>query len=452
MSSAEIPAPGPAPDDAGQRHGAALIAELAALAPAERIKLLFDLSPETRQDLYDSWLYWAHPGQIAPPGDWRVWLIRAGRGFGKTRAGAEWVCEVARTVKDARIALVGATERDVQRVMIEGEAGLLKVAGLDEPIEYRRGVGEVHFGSGAIAAIFSAAAPEALRGPEHHAAWCDELAKWRYGDAAWDNLMLTMRGHAKARVLVTTTPKPITLLHKIIAGKDTVETHGSSRDNPHLPGSFLEAMDALYGGSRLGRQELDGELIDDVEGALWTRAMVEACRVDVVPETVRVVVAVDPPASAAGDACGIIAVALGADEHGYVIEDASVSGESPEGWARAVAACAARVGADRVVAEKNQGGEMVDAVLRTAERALPVKLVHASRGKIARAEPVAALYERGEVHHLGELRALEDELCGMVVGGEYRGPGRSPDRADALVWGITELMLGKQGTARVAAL
>lgn len=448
MSADDLSPPG----DAARRSGATLIAELAALDPAERIKLFFDLSPKTRQDLYDSWSYWAHAGQIAPAGDWRVWLIRAGRGFGKTRAGAEWVCDIARTVKDARIALVGATVQDVQRVMIEGEAGLLKVVGVDETIEYRRGAGEVHFGSGAIAAIFSAAAPEALRGPEHHAAWCDELAKWRYGDAAWDNLMLGLRLGDHPRALVTTTPKPIPLLRRIMAMRETVETRGRTHDNPHLPDGFVSSIDELYGGTRLGRQEIDGELIDDVEGGLWTRAMIEACRVHAMPDAARIVVSVDPPASVGGDACGIVAVALGRDGHGYLIEDASVSGLSPEGWAGAVAQCAARVGADRVVAEKNQGGDMVASVLRAADAGLPVKLVHASRGKIARAEPVAALYERGKVHHVGAFRALEDELCGLGVGGDYQGPGRSPDRADALVWGLSELMLGRRGMVAVRVL
>ena len=407
------------------------------------------LAPELRT-LVEAWWLWAHDGQFAPPGDWRVWLIRAGRGFGKTRAGAEWISEIARRMPKARIALVGATGEDVRRVMIEGESGLLNVARGGEAIIYRRNVGEVVFQSGAVAAVFSAAAPENLRGPEHHAAWCDELAKWRYGDAAWDNLMLGMRGGDDARVLVTTTPRNTPLMHKVMTAPGLIETRGRSRDNPHLPPNFLVAMEAQYGGTRLARQELDGELIEDVVGALWSPAMLDACRVAACPETVRVVVAVDPPAGGeGGDACGIVAVALGRDGRGYVVEDASVGGLSPEGWARAVALCAARHNADRVIAEKNQGGTMVSSVLLAADAGLPLALVHASSGKVARAEPVATLYELGKVSHVGAFPELERELCGLIVGGGYQGPGRSPDRADALVWALTELLLRKRRAARV---
>lgn len=434
---------------------AAMVAELAAHAPDDQRKVLERLPHGVLRTLCDAWWLWAHPGQYAPPGDWRVWLIRAGRGFGKTRAGAEWVSEIARGLPKGRIALVGATAEDVRRVMIEGESGLIAVARDDEPVSYRRDAGEVRFASGAVAAIFSAAAPEKLRGPEHHAAWCDELAKWRYGDAAWDNLMLGMRLSDDSQVLVTTTPRPNNLMRKVMALPGLVQTLGRTHDNPHLPTSFVAAMDELYGGTRLGRQEIDGELVDDVAGALWTRGMIEACRVAACPETVRVVVAVDPPAGTedgTGDACGIVAVALGADGLGYVVADASVRGASPEGWAKAVAGCAARVGADRVVAERNQGGTMVEHVLRAADAALPLTTVHASVGKAARAEPVALLYERGRVRHVGVFEALEDELCGLSAGGGYHGPGRSPDRADALVYALSELMLGARGQASVRGL
>jgi phage terminase large subunit-like protein len=430
----------------------AVLWRLAALPPDRRRVAIMDLTEPQKRALHNAWWLWAHPGQIAPPGDWRVWLIRAGRGFGKTRAGAEWVSEIARTVKNARIALVGATAQDVRRVMIEGESGLLNVAQGGDIIDYRREAGEVHFGTGAVAAIFSAAAPEKLRGPQHVAAWCDELAKWRYGDAAWDNLMLTMRGATDARTLVTTTPRPINLLRRIMTSPDTVETLGSSHDNPHLPASFLAAIEAQFGGTRLGRQEIAGELLEDVVGALWSRSMLEACRVAAAPELVRTVVAVDPPASVEGDACGIVAVALGADGRGYVLEDASVRGLSPEGWARAVVRCAARHQADRVIAEKNQGGNMVASVLFAADSALPLALVHAAQGKTARAEPVAMLYEQGKVSHVGAFPDLEDELCGFVIGGGYDGPGASPDRADALVWALTELLLKKRRAARVRQL
>ena len=418
----------------------------------ERKSLFRALTRGQQRNYEDRWSIWAHGGQMAPPGDWRVWLIRAGRGFGKTRAGAEWISEIARTTPDARIALVGATVEDVRRVMIEGEAGLLKVARVDEAVDYRSGAGELVFASGARAAIFSAAAPEKLRGPEHCAAWCDELAKWRYGDAAWDNLMLGLRIGDTPRAVVTTTPRPIPLLQRIMTMRDMVETRGSSHDNPHLPASFLAAIEAQYGGTRLGRQEIAGELLTDVVGALWSRTMIEQCRVSACPEVVRTVVAVDPPASAEGDACGIVAVALGADGRGYVLEDASVAGLSPEGWARAVVRCAERHKADRVIAEKNQGGNMVASVLFAADAALPLALVHASQAKVARAEPVSLLYERGKVSHVGAFPDLENELCGFVIGGRYDGPGRSPDRADALVWALTELLLRKRRAVRVRQL
>ena len=430
-----------------------LLRRLAALSSAQRRRALAALTEDQLRELNDRWAAYAHPGQAAPPGDWRVWLIRAGRGFGKTRAGAEWVSEVARAGDaNTRIALVGASTEDVTKVMIEGPSGLIAVARDDEPVRWTATSATVRFANGASAHVYSAGAPEKLRGPEHHAAWCDEVAKWRWGDAAWDNLLLGLRLGERPRVLVTTTPKPVPLVRRIMALPGLIETRGRTRDNPHLPPAFVAEMEASYGGTRLGRQELDGELIEDAEGALWSRALIEGCRVAAAPALVRVVVGVDPPGGAGGDACGIVAVGLDDHGRGFVLEDASIAGASPEGWARAVALCAARHGAERVIAEKNQGGDMVSSVLRAADAGLAVKLVHASRGKAARAEPGAALYERGRVRHVGALPALEDELCGLLAGGGYVGPGRSPDRADACVWALTELMLGVRGRASVRAL
>ena len=433
------------------------IERLALISPTQRTKIMRALSVCQRNELDARWSAWAHAGQLAPPGGWRVWLIRAGRGFGKTRAGAEWVCEVARSVPDARIALVGATADDVRQVMIEGPSGVIAVARADETPVWRAATGEVRWPGGAVATVYSAEAPERLRGPEHHAAWCDELAKWRLGEATWDNLVMTMRlagpGGEQPRIVVTTTPRPTALMRRVRAVPGFIETKGRTIDNPHLPASFVAAMAASYGGTAQGRQELDGELIDDIAGALWTRATIEARRVTAAPgDLVRVVVGVDPPAGVGHDACGIVAVAKGADGRGYVIEDASVVGATPEGWARAVAACAARVGADRVIAEANQGGAMVRSVLAAADAGMAVTLVHATRGKVARAEPVAALYERGKAWHLGAFPALEDELCGLVMGGGYEGPGRSPDRADALVWAMTAVMFDGRGEATVRGL
>ncbi|MFM9977896.1 MAG: DNA-packaging protein [Sphingomonadaceae bacterium] len=391
---------------------------------------------------YD-WPFWAKPAQTPPPSDWRTWLIMAGRGFGKTRAGAEWVRAQAERDGKLRIALVAATIEETRNVMIEGESGLLAIADPAVRPRWEPGRGRLVWRSGAQAFVYSGENPEKLRGPQHHIAWCDELAKWSYGEATWANLQLGLRLGARPRTVVTTTPRAVPLLKRIRDAADTVVTGGRTAENEQLSAAFLQAVSADYGGTRLGRQELDGVLIEDFEGALWTRAMIEACRVRAMGAARRVVVGVDPPASAAGDACGIVCVALGADDIAYVIEDASASGLSPEGWAGVVAGVAARHGADRVIAEANNGGDMVMSVLRAAESGLPVRLVHASRGKVARAEPVAALYERGRVKHVGAFPALEDELCGLIAGGGYEGPGRSPDRADALVWAVTELLLGR---------
>lgn len=424
---------------------------LAFLPPRLRARMVREM-PEAHVRVFNEfWERWAHKGQFWPETDWRIWLIRAGRGFGKTRAGAEFVSQMARETPGAQIALVGATADDVRRVMVEGPAGLIAVAHDGERPRWHPTNGVLDFASGARGLVYSAAAAEKLRGPEHDFAWCDELAKWPagLGDAAWDNLILGLRAGEQPRVVVTTTPRPVKLMRRVMAMPGVHETLGRTRDNPHLPHSFVEAMLAQYAGTRLGRQELDGEMIDDLVGALWTRAMIEACRAGEAPTLERVVVGVDPPASAGGDACGIVCVGTGRDGTAYVIEDASVAGLSPEGWAAAVARCAARHGADRVVAEKNQGGDMVRSVLLAADSGLPVRLVHASRGKSARAEPVAALYERGRVRHAGAFPALEDELCGLTLGGGYHGPGGSPDRADALVWALTELMLRRRMAAAV---
>ncbi|MBY0306718.1 MAG: terminase family protein [Sphingomonas sp.] len=429
----------------------ALFDRLLALSAEEQAEVIRALTKPQQREFNERWWQWAHDGQRAPPGDWRLWLIRAGRGFGKTRAGAEWVSAHARATPTARIALVGGSIDDVRQVMIEGPSGLIAVARTGESVRWRAAQGEVQFASGARAFAYSAGMPERLRGPEHDLAWCDEIAKWRgrQGEESWNNLMLGLRTGDHPRALLTTTPRSNALMRRIMTLPGLVETRGRTRDNPHLPTSFVAAMTADYGGTRLGRQELDGELIEDLAGALWTRAMIEACRVCALPVLVRVVVAVDPSASIGGDACGIVAVALGGDGLGYVLEDASVSGASPEGWARAVALCADRHGADRVVAEKNNGGAMVKSVLAAADATMPITLVHASHGKVARAEPVAALYESGRVRHFGAFPALEDELCGLITGGGYEGPGRSPDRADALVWGVSELMLRKKALAAV---
>ena len=414
--------------------------------PEDIAAVIRSLTGPQQRRLMSYWRGWAHEGQRPRAGDWRVWLMLAGRGFGKTRAGAEWVSELARRDGRLRIALVGATLDEVADVMVRGTSGLMAAARCDEDMIWRPSKGVVTFASGAQAFAFSGANPDALRGPEHHFAWCDELAKWRYPEATWDNLMLGLRLGERPRVLVTTTPRAIALVRRLRDDPQTALVHGATADNPHLPDNFVAAVQERYAGTRLGRQELEGEIVDDVEGALWTRELVEGARQSgpLTREWARVVIGVDPPASAAGDACGIVAVGLGADGVGYVLGDHSVAGLSPEGWARAVAAAAEAHGADRVIAEANQGGEMVASVLRAADCALPVRLVHARRGKAARAEPVAALFESGRARFAGAFPELEDELCSLAVGGGYSGPGRSPDRADAMVWALTELMLGRR--------
>ena len=441
------------------RQGEAIdaVTVLAGLTPDDRDYVMRRLTPAMRRELSERWIGgWARAGQAPPEGDWRIWLIRAGRGFGKTRAGAEWVTTLAAD-KHAAIALVGATEADVRRVMIDGPSGLRAVAKTGRIPRYTIHKGEVRWPNGAVAYVYSADAPEQLRGPEHSAAWCDELAKWRRGDAAWDNLMMGLRRGANPRVLVTTTPRPTNLMKRVLRSKGLVETRGRTRDNPFLPDAFVDHVEDAYAGTALGRQELDGEMVEDLAGALWSRALLETCRGGVPDDLVRVVVGVDPPAGGledgtTGDACGIVAVGLDGDGVAHVLDDASVSAASPEGWARAVAGCAAQHRADRVVAEANQGGAMVRSVLMAADVTLPLTLVRASRGKVARAEPVATLYARGRVRHCGRFAALEDEMCGLVAGGGYQGPGRSPDRADALVWAVSELMLRPQGKAGVRGL
>ena len=434
-----------------------LMWNLQRVAAEKRAQALALIGADGVRAFEEAWEWQAHGGQREPTsgktgGTWRVWMIMAGRGFGKTRAGAEWVSARARAEPRARIALVGATLADVTSVMVEGPAGILSVARSGERPSWSRSRGELAFSSGAVAQAFSGERPDKLRGPEHHFAWADELAKWRHPQATWDMLQMGLRMGERPRTIVTTTPRPMALLKRIEGDRWTETTRGATGENVHLSAAFREEMEAIYGGTRLGRQELGGELIEDVEGALWTRALIERCRVSPMPcdegALRRVVVGVDPPASATGDACGIVVCGLDADGIGYVLADHSIAGQRPEGWARAVARAAEAWRADRVIAEKNNGGDMVESVLRGIDAALPVTLVSASRGKAARAEPVALRFEAGKARFAGHFPELEDELAGLVAGGGYQGPG-SPDRADACVWALSELLLKPERVPRV---
>ncbi|MFP5328588.1 MAG: DNA-packaging protein [Alphaproteobacteria bacterium] len=410
---------------------------------------------------------WAHRAQLPPGGEgWRTWLMLAGRGFGKTRAGAEWVEKQARSRPGVRIALVGATIDEARRVMVEGLSGILSVAAnCRRKVSWEPSLGRLKWPNGSQAQLFSGDNPEGLRGPEHDFAWCDELAKWRDADQAWMNLQMGLRRGRRPRALVTTTPRPIDLLKRIREEKWTVTTTGRTDENVNLDPHFVEVMLATYGGTRIGRQELDGELIEEIEGALWSRELIERSRSFDMPlrpgsaatqderTFERIVVGVDPPAGVGEgcDACGIVVCGRRGDDL-YVIADESVEGLSPEGWANRVAAAAARWKASIIVAEANNGGAMVGSVLKAAGCERKVKLVHASKGKSARAEPVALRFEAGRAFLCGSLPKLEDQMAGMIAGGGYEGPGRSPDRADAMVWAMTELGETRSGLPRVRRL
>jgi len=402
------------------------------------------------------WPEWAHPGQLAPAGDWRTWLLMAGRGFGKTRAGAQWVDAVVRAAAASgegpvRIALVAATEGEARRVMIEGPSGLLGIAAhARERPEFEPSRGRLLWPDGSEATVFSGANPEGLRGPEHHYAWCDELAKWRHPQATWDNLQLGLRAGAHPRALVTTTPRQGSeVLTALEVAEGTVLTRGASRLNPHIPAAWLDAMEDAYLGTALGRQELEGELARDRRGTLWPAKLIEARRgkAPAREELARVVVAVDPPASERG-VCGIVACGIDMAGTAHVLADHSAGGLSPEGWARAVARAVDLHAADRLIAEGNQGGDMVRSVLASAGVRLPARLVSARKDKVARAEPVAALFEAGTAWFAGRFPELEAELAGMIAGGRYAGPGRSPDRADAMIWALWALMLAPAAAPR----
>lgn len=403
--------------------------------------LAFEAAAASWENPVPQWRDIARPEQLPPPGPWLVWLYMAGRGAGKTRSAAEWVQERALADPGCRIALVGRTPADVRDVMIEGESGILAVA-RDERPAYQSTKRRLTWPNGSTAYAYSAEVPSQLRGPQHHYAWADEPAAWtdaRKGDVldtAWNNLMLGLRLGHSPRCVATTTPKPLPLVRTLLGRKSTAVTRGSTYDNlDNLAPSFREEVLAAYEGTRIGRQELLGELLEDVEGALWTVAMIDADRVSEAPEMRRVVVAVDPSGGSGpySDEQGIIAGGIGTDGDIYILADRSCK-LSPHGWASRAVGLFHELSGDKLVAERNYGGDMVASTIAEIDPNVPVKVITASRGKVQRAEPVAAAYEKHRVHHVGALSQLEDQMTQWTP-----QDGTSPDRMDALVWLVTEL-------------
>jgi phage terminase large subunit-like protein len=399
------------------------------------------LTDEAKASLHWHWPFKARPNQLAPEGEWRTWLALAGRGFGKTEAGAQWIRQ---RVKDGakNIALIAETQKDLEEVMI---ARIIKISPPDEMPSIRYKPVRIVWPSGATAYGYNGNEPDQLRGPEFDTAWIDELAKYRKAREIWDMLQFTMRSGESPKTFVTTTPRPIPVIREIMASSETVVTRGGTMDNaPNLAPSFIRDIFEKYDGTRLGRQELHAEILDDVPGALWTRDMLDIARISAAPDMARVVVAIDPSGTSGdddGNSVGIVVCGRGVDGRGYVLEDLTCS-LSPDGWARRAIGAYYKWGADRLVAEVNFGGAMVESVIRSADRSVAFKAVTASRGKSARAEPISALYEQGRVSHVGMFEHLEDQMTLFTHSG-FQGEN-SPDRVDALVWGLTELMLSHQ--------
>ncbi|WP_347863291.1 terminase large subunit domain-containing protein [Planktomarina sp.] len=434
----------------GSQLGAAWIASA---APRVQKDFLKELTEDELRALPWMFEFWAMEHQLPPEGDWRTWVILGGRGAGKTRAGSEWIRQMVEGSRPkmpgrcARVALVGETLDQAREVMVFGESGILACAPPDRRPHWSATRRQLTWPNGAVAQIYSASDPESLRGPQFDCAWVDELAKWKKPQEAWDMLQFALRLGDNPQQLVTTTPRNVATLKEILSRDNTRSTHASTDANrANLAKSFLQDVRAKYAGTRLARQELDGVLLDQEEGALWSHAhFTRSAEVDL-NSFDRIVVAVDPPVthSKSSDECGIVAV--GAHTQGpaqswraTVLADLSFKPKSPNDWARRAIAAMQEFHADRLVAEVNQGGDMVKTIIATLDPLIPFTGVHAARGKAVRAEPVAALYEQGRVTHAAGLQALEDQMCRMTHQG-YRGSG-SPDRVDALVWAIFELML-----------
>jgi phage terminase large subunit-like protein len=415
-----------------------------------RVRLLEEMTTLECAQLFHDWAFWARPEQAPPDGDWIIWLILAGRGAGKTRAGAEAVRTWVQTYPIVN--LIGATIADARDIMVRGESGILACCRRDERPRFLAADLRLEWPNGAVSALFSAEEPDRLRGKQHMKLWCDELAAWRQPDAL-DQAMLGLRLGDKPQAIITTTPRPTKIIKTLAAGKDTIVTRGSTFDNKaHLARAFFERITARYKGRAIGRQELFAEIVEETPGALWTRSLLERQRVapEAAPkEFAEIVVAVDPPARSGSksDECGLIVAAKAESGLFYVLADLTSQGETPGAWGARVGAAFRGFKANRVVAEINNGGDMVTEVLRQSEPNLPVCAVHATRDKFLRAEPIAAAYERGLVFHAGTFMKLEDQLCALTPDFDRRAAGSSPDRADALVWALADLLGVRQASA-----
>jgi len=428
------------------------LAERFSQLPEEQRKaMLAELGEDGAEQLLYRWDFWARPEQLPPQGDWNIWLVLSGRGFGKTRLGSEWVrsivCGDTPLAKGrcSRIAIVGETTSDCRDVLVEGVSGILAVHPKDFRPLYEPSKRRLTWPNGAVASLFNATEPDQLRGPQFDAAYCDELAKWQFLEETWDMLQFGLRLGDHPRQVITTTPRPLPKIKEIMNDPGTVVTRGSTFDNRlNLPPKFIKTIAERYEGTRLGRQELYGEICDDVPGALWTRSMLDSCKLgkrDEVPSMRRVIVAIDPAGKQSIDhddtaETGIVCVGLGTDGKGYLIWDASCR-MNPEGWAKTALAVYDRFEADAIVAEVNQGGDMVESVIRAHRRDVKIVKVRAARGKVTRAEPISALYAQDRIRHIGSFPTLEDQ---MVLFTPFGIIGNSTaDRVDALVWGFTEL-------------
>lgn len=416
--------------------------------------MLNSLSEEEKADLRWHWDFWARPNQKPPTGDWDTWVVLAGRGYGKTRIGSEWIrsnaCGPSPLAAPAsgvrRIALVAETAADARDVMVLGDSGILACHPKEFRPEWSPTNRRLTWPNGVEAWVYNATEPDQLRGPQHGLAWVDELAKFRYMQETWDQLQFGLRLGRHPQALVTTTPRPLPLIKRLIEASNTVVTRGATLDNKaNLASNTVKALYERYGGTRLGRQELEGEILSDIPGALWNRDIIDMHRLVEPPvDLERVYVAVDPAVTNTenSDEHGIVVVGLGRDvdgyARGYVLADGSLRG-NPEDWAKRAVSLYRTWSADKIIAEKNQGGLMVESTLKAIDRTVPVELVSATRGKVVRAEPISALYEQGRIHHCGRFDALEDQMCLFSIDFVRSASNGSPDRVDALVWGLTKI-------------